>query len=150
MEFYNLNVQLFYSFILDGFMSTNQYSSRNLNCIFTSRPLTVQQQKRFICHSEMTHTLCAQSAGSQEQVTMTNRDYHALLETHAYERYTAELLFAGTRPSGIWALFGSMSSETGPVAMAVWWEFGLEHAHVQMHAFACMITCVKWTKARWV
>lgn len=64
MEFYVLNVQLFYSFILDGFMSTNHYSSINLNCIFTSRP---------------------QSAGSQEQVTMTNRDYHALLETHAYE-----------------------------------------------------------------
>lgn len=67
----------------------------------------------------MAHALCAQSAGSQEQVTMTNRDYHALLETHAYERYAAELIFTGMRPSGIGALFGNMSSETGPVAMTV-------------------------------
>lgn len=131
-------------------MATNHYTSNNLhpdpwpyNMGYQKR----QSNRRGLSATIKCHALCAQSAGSQEQVTMTNRDYHALLETHAYERYTAELLFAGTRPSGIWAHFGSMSSETGPVAMAVWRESGLEHARVLMHAFAC---CVKWTKARWV
>lgn len=34
----------------------------------------------FICHNKVAHALCAQSAGSQEQVTMTNRDYHIITE----------------------------------------------------------------------